>query len=64
MEPTTINASQTTWFAKILANRRLEIIQSLLKLYPTLNANQLKVFYEASIPQNVPFAELSRSPPF
>jgi hypothetical protein len=56
MEPIVINASQTTWFAKILANRRLEIIQSLLKLYPALTPNQLKEFYEPSIPQTIGYA--------
>jgi hypothetical protein len=63
MEPIVINASQTTWFAKILANRRLEIIQSLLKLYPALTPSQLKEFYKPSIPQTIGYADLPRSPP-
>ena len=45
--------------AKILAYRRLEIIQSLLQLYPHLTPSQFTRFYEAPVPQPIGFAPLS-----
>lgn len=59
MEAITISASPVTWMAKILAYRRLEIIQSLLQLYPHLTPSQLTRFYEAPVPQPIGFAPLS-----
>jgi hypothetical protein len=60
MEAITISARPITWIAKILAYRRLEIIQSLIKLYPKIPVGQLAKFYEPPISQTLEFAPLSR----
>ena len=51
-------ASKTvTWTARILAYRRLEIIQELLRLYPNLTPSQLSPFYEKHVVQPVALCE-------
>jgi len=59
MEPY-IPAQTVTWTARILAFRRLEILQNLLHLYPHLTASQLQPFYEKAIIQ--PIAYLLEKP--
>jgi hypothetical protein len=50
-------AQTVTWTARILAYRRLEILQDLLRMYPHLTASRLRPFYEKFIVQPIALCE-------
>lgn len=55
MEPPTITAGTTTWTARILAHRRLEILQKLAKAFPAIPKKSLETYAQKYIAQPIDY---------